>query len=63
MPTDVGNSKYGMFKFLKDRVWSKVKGWLEKNSLSGRKGCAYKAGYASYTSVFDGMFQIAEGSM
>ena len=30
MPSDVGNSKNGAFKFLKDRVWSKIKGWMEK---------------------------------
>jgi hypothetical protein len=30
MPTDVGTSRYGTFKFLRDRVWSKVKGWLEE---------------------------------
>ena len=26
MPTDVGSSKNGAFKYLKDRVWNKVKG-------------------------------------
>ena len=30
MPSDVGNNKNGAFKFLKDRLWNKVKGWLEK---------------------------------
>ena len=25
MPTDVGNNKNGVFKFLKDKVWSKVR--------------------------------------
>ena len=29
MPTDVGKSKNGTFKYLKDRVWKKVQGWLE----------------------------------
>jgi hypothetical protein len=38
MPTDVGSSRYGTFKFFKDRIWSKVKGWLEKNlSLEGKE--------------------------
>jgi hypothetical protein len=27
---NVGSSRYGTFKFLRDRVWSKVEGWLEK---------------------------------
>jgi hypothetical protein len=30
MPSDVGNSENGAFKYLKDRVWSKIKGWMEK---------------------------------
>jgi hypothetical protein len=29
MPTNVGKSKNGAFKNLKDRVWSKVQGWME----------------------------------
>ena len=30
MPTDVGQSKNGVFKYLRDRVWEKVKGWMQK---------------------------------
>ena len=37
MPSDVGNSKSGDFKFLKDRVWNKVKGWMEKILSVGGK--------------------------
>ena len=29
MPSDVGNSVNGAFKYLKDRVWKKVQGWME----------------------------------
>jgi hypothetical protein len=30
MPTDVGLSTNGVFKkYLKDRVWKKVQGWME----------------------------------
>jgi hypothetical protein len=29
MPSDVGNSINGAFKYLRDRVWKKVQGWLE----------------------------------
>jgi hypothetical protein len=28
MPSDVGKSKNGAFKYLKDRVWKKVLGWI-----------------------------------
>jgi hypothetical protein len=30
MPSDVGASKNGAFKYLRDRVWKKVLGWLEQ---------------------------------
>lgn len=30
IPTDVEHSKNGTFKYLRDRVWDKVKGWMEK---------------------------------
>ena len=37
MPSDVGSSKNGAFKYLRDRVWSKVKGWMEKLLSAGGK--------------------------
>ncbi|XP_073353989.1 uncharacterized protein [Aegilops tauschii subsp. strangulata] len=38
MPSDVGNSKNGAFKFLKDRLWSKIQGWIEKTlSTAGKE--------------------------
>ena len=30
MPSDVGTATNGAFKYLKDRVWSRVEGWLEQ---------------------------------
>src|ERR1041385_2433729 len=33
MPSDIGSSKTRAFKYLKDRVWGKVKGWIE-NTIS-----------------------------
>ncbi|XP_020164172.1 uncharacterized protein [Aegilops tauschii subsp. strangulata] len=30
MPSDVGSSKNGAFKYLKDRLWNKIQGWMEK---------------------------------
>ena len=43
MPTDVGNSFNGTFKFLRDRVWSKIKGWLEKILSAGGKEVLIKS--------------------
>ena len=30
MPTEVGHAKNGTFKYLRDRVWEKIKGLMEK---------------------------------
>lgn len=30
LPSDVGKSKNGAFKYIKDRIWAKVQGWVEK---------------------------------
>lgn len=37
MSSDVGNSKNGAFKLLKDRVWNKFKGWMAKLLCVGCK--------------------------
>ena len=43
MPMDVGNSFNGTFKFLRDHVWSKIKGWLEKILSAGGKEVLIKS--------------------
>ena len=43
MPSDVGNCKNEAFKFLKDRVWNKVKGWMEKLLSAGEKEVLIKS--------------------
>jgi hypothetical protein len=30
MPSDVGRSRSGAFKYIKDRIWSRIQGWLEQ---------------------------------
>jgi hypothetical protein len=37
MPSDVGRSKSGAFKYLKDQVWKKVLGWMEQLLSVGGK--------------------------
>ena len=38
LPTDVGQSKNGTFKYLRDRVWERIKGWMEKLlSVAGKE--------------------------
>jgi hypothetical protein len=42
MPTDVGHSKRGTFKYLSGRVWDKVKGWMHKSLSAGDKDILIK---------------------
>lgn len=37
MASDVKRSSDGAFKYLKDRVWKRVQGWMERSFLSGGK--------------------------
>jgi hypothetical protein len=43
MPSDVGRSKSGAFKYLKDRVWKKVLGWMEQLLSVGGKDILIKS--------------------
>jgi hypothetical protein len=43
MPPDVGNSSNGAFKYLKDRVWKRVQGWMEQSLSLGGKEVLIKA--------------------
>ena len=37
MPTQLGSSKNGAFKYLKDYLWSKVQGWIEHTMSTSSK--------------------------
>ena len=38
LPTDVGKAKEGCFRYLKDRIWKHIQGWMEKcMSASGKE--------------------------
>jgi hypothetical protein len=43
MPSDVGRSKNGAFKYLKDRIWKHIQEWLEQLLASGGKEVLIKA--------------------
>jgi hypothetical protein len=43
MPSDVGKSKSGAFKYLKDKVWKKVLGWMEQLLSVGGKEILIKS--------------------
>jgi hypothetical protein len=37
MPMDTGNASNGAFKYLKDRVWKRIQGWIEQSLSAGGK--------------------------
>jgi hypothetical protein len=43
MPSDIGRSSNGAFKYLKDRIWKSVQGWIEKTMASGGKEVLIKS--------------------
>ena len=43
MPTGVAHSKNGTFRYLRDRVWEKIKGWMEKLLSSAGKEVLIKS--------------------
>ena len=63
MPSDIGTSKFEAFKYLKDRMWSKVKGWMETNIIYNWKGGASEIRCTSRTGVFYVRLQITNRLM
>ena len=51
MPSDVGTSKNSALKYLKDMLWSKVKGWMETLLPAGGKEVLIKLNIF-FTEVF-----------
>jgi hypothetical protein len=43
MPTDVGRSRSGALKYLKDWIWNKIQGWLERFLSAGGKDVLIKS--------------------
>jgi hypothetical protein len=43
MPSDVGSAANGAFKYMKDRIWNKVQGWMERCLSSGGKEVLIKS--------------------
>ena len=43
LPSDVGRAKEGSFKFLKDKIWKQVQGWMEKTLSVGGKEVLIKS--------------------
>lgn len=43
LPSDVGRSKNGCFRYLKDRLWAKVQGWIEQCMAASGKEILIKS--------------------
>jgi hypothetical protein len=43
MPSDVGRSGGGAFRYIKDIIWSRIEGWLEKLLSAGGKDILIKS--------------------
>lgn len=61
MPSDVGRSKNGTFKYLKDRVWNKIQGWLEKLLSMGGKDVLIKSVVQAIPVYSMGCFKLPQG--
>jgi hypothetical protein len=62
MPTDVGRSRNGAFKYLKDRIWKRIQGWIEKLLLAGER-CVNKISSTSHSYFLHGVFQTSSRSV
>ena len=61
LPTGVGNSKNGVFKYLKDRVWKRIQGWMEQSLSAGGKEVLIKAVAQAIPTYSMGCFKLPRG--
>ncbi|CAA0830026.1 Unknown protein [Striga hermonthica] len=61
MPTDVGTSSNGAFKYLKDRVWNKVQGWMEQSLSAGGKEVLIKVVAQAVPTFLMSCFRLPRG--
>ena len=61
LPTDVGRAKEGSFKYLKDRIWNKVQGWMEKCLSAGGKEVLIKSVAQSIPTYSMSCFKLPRG--
>jgi hypothetical protein len=61
LPTKVGRTRNGAFKYLKDRVWNKVQGWIEQTLSAGGKEVLIKSVAQAIPTYTMGCFRLPRG--
>jgi hypothetical protein len=61
LPTVGERTTNGVFKYLKDRVWNKIQGWLEKTLSVGGKEVLIKAVVQAVPTYTMGCFRLPRG--
>ena len=61
LPTDVGKAKEGCFRYLKDRIWKHIQGWMEKCLSAGGKEVLIKSVAQSIPTYSMACFKLPRG--
>ncbi|XP_073355316.1 uncharacterized protein [Aegilops tauschii subsp. strangulata] len=61
LPTDVGKAKEGCFRYLKDRIWKHIQGWMEKCLSAGGKEVLIKSVAQSIPTYSMSCFKLPRG--
>jgi len=61
MPSDVGSSSNGAFKYLKDRIWARIQGWMEQCLSSGGKEVLIKSVVQAIPTYSMACFKLPRG--
>jgi hypothetical protein len=61
MPSDVGRSKIGAFKYLKDQIWKKIQGCMELIRSMGGKEVLIKAMVMAILTFSMSCFKLPRG--